>query len=220
MSHQLNRYLQETLKKSRVKVSQPAACPRIALHLFDPDVLEGPISHDEAQAIVAEPAYWSFCWASGQVLAQYILDHPDYVRDKVVADFGSGSGVVAIAAAMAGAKQVYACDIDLHALTACELNASLNQVSISCVQDIKQIREPIDFILAADVLYDKDNFPCLDLFLEQAQEVMLADSRIKHLPSQAYHQLACIEARTWPDLNEFEEFNQVRIYLSAGAPET
>ena len=39
---------------------------------------------------------------------------------KVIADVGCGSGVVAIAAALAGAKIVYACDIDDDALMATE----------------------------------------------------------------------------------------------------
>ena len=99
----LNTHLGKTLSRGKVTPTQPAGCPQISLYLFDPRVLEGPLSHDEAQAVVAEPAYWSFCWASGQVLAAYILEHPQLVAGKRVLDFGSGSGVVAIAAAMAGA---------------------------------------------------------------------------------------------------------------------
>jgi len=214
MSETLNHHLQQSLKKSRVKTTQPAGCPSISLYLFDPAVLEGPISHDEAQAVVAEPAYWSFCWASGQVLAQYILSHPEYVKDKTIVDFGSGSGIVAIAAALSGAKQVFACDIDPQALDACAINGKLNKVAIKCVSNIAQINENIDLLVAADVLYDKDNYPLLDDFLKKASQVLLADSRVKVLPSDNYRQIDCIEARTWPDLNEFEEFNKVRIYLS------
>src|SRR5690554_7675669 len=62
----LNQHLRKTLSRGRVAASVPAGCPDLPLYLFDPSVLEGPLSHDEAQAVVAEPAYWSFCWASGQ----------------------------------------------------------------------------------------------------------------------------------------------------------
>lgn len=217
MSEILNQHLQQTLKKSRVKASKPAGCSDISLYLFDPAVLEGPISHDEAQAVVAEPAYWSFCWASGQVLAQYILNNPNYVKDKTVVDFGSGSGIVAIAAALSGAKKVYACDIDTHALDACAINAQLNGVVIHATRDMNTISEEIDLIIAADVLYDKDNYPLLELFLSKAQQALLADSRVKVLPSNKYELIDCFEARTWPDLNEFEEFNKVKIYLSRNA---
>ncbi|MBC7183149.1 MAG: methyltransferase type 12, partial [Marinobacter sp.] len=78
-AERLNQHLRKTLPRGRVAVSSPAGCPRIALYLFDPAVLEGPLSHEEAQAVVAEPAYWSFCWASGQVLASWILDNPQWV---------------------------------------------------------------------------------------------------------------------------------------------
>ena len=211
---QLNRNLNKTLQKGRVALTYPKGCPSIALHLFDVAVLEGPLSHDEAQAVVAEPAYWSFSWASGQVLSEFILSDPALVRGKVMADFGSGSGIVAIAAAKAGAKKVYACDTDTDALDAVKANALANKVDISTVENFKEIDEALDLITAADVLYDPDNLGFLDFFNQQAKQVLLADSRIKKLPSEHYFLQTTVEARTWPDLNEFEEFNQVRIYLS------
>tara|TARA_R110002167_G_scaffold252094_10_gene458387 strand:+ start:1403 stop:2065 length:663 start_codon:yes stop_codon:yes gene_type:complete len=217
MSKILDLHLQQTLKKSRTKVTQTPACPLISLHLFDPAVLEGPIPHDQALAILEEPAYWSFCWASGQVLAQYILNYPEYVKGKTIVDFGSGSGVVAIAAALSGAKKVYACDIDKRALDACSENARLNNVGLNCISNLDTITDHIDLIVAADVLYDKENYLLLDLFFSKAAQVLLADSRVKVLPSDHYQQIGCVEARTWPDLNEFEEFNQVRLYLSKSA---
>ncbi|MBE0485844.1 MAG: methyltransferase type 12, partial [Marinobacter sp.] len=62
-----------------------------------------------------------------------------------------------------------------------------------------------------------DNRPLLEAFRAAAEQVLLADSRVKHLGNPAYVRQAIIEARTWPDLNEFEEFNQVRIYLAGGS---
>ena len=206
--------LNKTLAKGKVSSTIPPACPTLKLFLFDPKVLEGPLSHDEAQAVVAEPAYWSFCWASGQVLAQFILKHPETVKGKTVLDFGSGSGVVAIAAAKAGASKVIACDIDADALDACIANASLNEVQLDISNDFFAFEDQVDIITAADVLYDRDNLELLDLFTAKCDQVLLADSRVKTLPSSAYEHLDTIEARTCPDLNEFEEFNQVRIYLS------
>ncbi|MFT5718026.1 MAG: putative nicotinamide N-methyase [Oleiphilaceae bacterium] len=210
--NKLNDNLHKTLAKGRVALSQPAGCPKISLYLFDPHVLEGPLSHDEALAVVAEPAYWSFCWASGQVLAHFILTHPETVKNKVVVDVGSGSGVVAIAAAMAGAKSVYACDIDDDALDATRMNSQANKVIVHTIKDLSDVGETIDLITAADVLYDRDNFSLLTQFTELAPKVLLADSRVKKLPVDDYILQTTIEARTWPDLNEFEEFNQVRIY--------
>ena len=203
--------MQRTLSKAQLTFTQLPFCPEISLALFDPAVLHGPIPHEEAQAIVAEPAYWSFCWASGQVLASYILKHPKSVKGKRVVDIGSGSGVVAIAAALAGAKDVFACDIDDEALNAVLVNAEHNKVRIECIKDLNEV-DDIDLLTAADVLYDRDNHSLLDQWCETSKEVLLADSRMKILPSDKFQLLETHEARTWPDLNEFEEFNQVRIY--------
>lgn len=211
--HVLNAHLAKTLSFGRVAPTQPAGCPAISLYLFDPAVLEGPISHDEAQAVVADPAYWSFCWASGQVLAAYILDRPDLVRGKRVLDFGSGSGIVAIAAAMAGAKEAIACDIDPAALDAAAANAQLNKVTLTLCRDWQSHRDTVDVLTAADVLYDPENRPLLEMFRQAVPQVLLADSRLKHLGNDAYIKQETRESRTWPDLNEFEEFNKVRIYL-------
>jgi predicted nicotinamide N-methyase len=210
----LNAHLAKTLSLGRVAATRPAGCPTISLYLFDPSVLEGPISHDEAQAVVAEPAYWSFCWASGQALAAYILERPELVRGKRVLDFGAGSGVVAIAAAMAGASEVIACDIDPAALDAAAANAWLNNVTLTLCQDWHSRGGDVDILTAADVLYDPDNRPLLETFRQAVPRVLLADSRLKELGNDAYIKQETRESRTWPDLHEFEEFNQVRIYLS------
>uniref|UniRef100_UPI0035675B47 class I SAM-dependent methyltransferase n=1 Tax=Marinobacter sediminum TaxID=256323 RepID=UPI0035675B47 len=165
-------------------------------------------------AVVAEPAYWSFCWASGQVLASWLLDNPGWVADKRVLDFGSGSGIVGIAAALAGAREVIACDLDPASLDAVAANAALNEVSVTLCDDWQARPDGIDVITAADVLYDPDNRPLLQVFRNAVPTVLLADSRVKDLGDDAYEQQAIVEARTWPDLNEFEEFNRVRIYAA------
>jgi predicted nicotinamide N-methyase len=217
----LNRHIQVQIPRGRVAVTHPRGCPDIALHLFDPAVLEGPLSHDEAQAVVAEPAYWSFCWASGQALAHYILTHPEWVEGRRVIDFGSGSGVVAIAAALAGAREVVACDLDAQALDAVSTNAQLNGVTIDCCDDWFRRLGEFDLVTAADVLYDPENRPFLEEFQTAAPQVLLADSRVRDLGDARYRQISLLECRTWPDLNEFEEFNRVRIYAAgrdAGGP--
>lgn len=209
---ELARAIRRTLPRGRLAVSRPAGCPSLPLYLFDPQVLEGPISHDDAQAVVAEPAYWSFCWASGQVLAQWILDHPDTVAGRRVLDFGSGSGIVAVAAAVAGAAEAVACDLDGDALAAARANAELNGVRITLCDDWYRRPPSLDLITAADVLYDRDNRPFLQAFREAAGDVLLADSRVRNLEEPGYELLGMVSATTWPDLNEFEEFNQVRLY--------
>lgn len=208
--------IRKTLAKGDVSITQPAGCSALSLYLFNPDVLEGPLSHDEAQAVVAEPAYWSFCWASGQALASYILQNPELVAGKNVLDFGAGSAIVAIAAAKAGAKRAIACDIDHDALDAAKANATLNGVTVETSGDLDSALIDIDVIVAADVLYDSENMPFLARFKQAASLIILADSRVKNLGDEAYQLKQTITCRTWPDLNEFEEFNQVRIYHAGG----
>jgi predicted nicotinamide N-methyase len=72
------------------------------------------------------PPFWAFPWAGGQGLARYVLDHPETVAGRNVLDVASGSGLVAIAAAKAGARTVTAGDIDENALAAIALNAAAN----------------------------------------------------------------------------------------------
>ncbi len=56
------------------------------------------------------------------------------LTDKIVIDYGCGSGILAVAALLLGAKHAYAVDIDPQAITATLANAEKNQVQdkISC----------------------------------------------------------------------------------------
>ena len=219
MTHpSLDQRLQRTLPRGRLAATRPAGCPAIVLSLFDPAALAGPLSHDEAQAVQAQPAYWSFCWASGQVLARYLLDNPAWVAGRRVIDVGCGSGVVAIAAALAGAREVVACDLDESALAAAHVNAALNGVCLVFCNDWTAKSGSFDLVTAADVLYDRDNLGLLDGFANAAPTVLLADSRIRDLAHPRYALMTEGEARTWPDLHEFEEFNRVRIYRAGDPP--
>ena len=56
------------------------------------------------------------------------LDKQD-LQDKIVIDYGCGSGILAIAAALLGAKTVYCVDNDPQALQATQLNAERNNIS-------------------------------------------------------------------------------------------
>lgn len=184
----------------------------LSLWLVDKSRLNQQLSQEEMMSILNEPAYWSFCWASGQVLAQYLIEHPEWVQGKRVLDFGAGSGVVAIAAMMAGAKEAIACDIDPIAQEIAQENAQLNGVSLSYLLDIEDLVDPVDLVVAADVLYAREHYGFPELLKSKGKEVLLADSRVKTFPDKSYQLLATRESRTWPDLNEWEEFNQVRLY--------
>src|SRR6476646_7302565 len=90
----------------------PPHVPEIVLHLADEAHDLWQRTEDELVEIGLPPPFWAFAWAGGQGRARYVLDNPDTVRGKRVLDFASGSGLVAIAAAKAGAAEVIAADID------------------------------------------------------------------------------------------------------------
>lgn len=208
----LNTRLREILPSARLEVMPLPQSPELELLLLSGDYPRGDLSEQEMQTVMDNPLYWVFCWASGQVLARYLLDHPERVKDKCVLDFGCGSGVVAIAAALAGAGEVIACDIDPLALEATRINAQLNGVDVSLSNDYFNIEKEIDLIIVADVLYDRENFPWLQRFISRAPQVLIADSRVKNFDHPPYSQIGRMESCTLPDLDESAEFRDVRIY--------
>lgn len=205
--------LERTVRSGRLVETPLPLCPEISLHLISSDYPRGRLDYDEMIAIINAPAYWAFCWASGQVLARHILMNRHHYTGKTVLDFGAGSGVVAIAAAMAGAARVIACDNDADALAACIANARLNNVTLDTLDDIETLSERPDCIIAADVLYDRDNLQWLDQLPRLADKIIVADSRVKDVEIHGYRLVDTREATTIPDLDELEEFNQVKIYL-------
>lgn len=103
--------------------------------------------------------FWSVPWAGGQALARWVLDHAGEIRGRRVVDLGSGSGLVAIAAALAGASRVLAVDVDPLAEAACALNTAANAVDVAVLRaDVvgAALEGPLaaDVLLAGDVWYD------------------------------------------------------------------
>ena len=131
--------------------------PEIRLYVADEITELWHKTEDDLEKIGLPPPFWAFAWAGGQGLARYILDNPETVRGKRVLDFASGSGLVAIAAMMAGAKTVEAVDIDAFAAEAMKLNTAENKVTLSirCEDMIGQTGE-WDTVLAGDICYDRD----------------------------------------------------------------
>src|SRR5438270_3492920 len=108
-----------------------------------------------------DPPFWAFAWAGGLALARYLLDHPETVRGQHAIDVASGSGVVAIAAALAGAAAVTAYDIDPVAAVAISMNATANGVTVLavCADVLDQDNLPAPGagpVLVADAFYERD----------------------------------------------------------------
>jgi len=193
-------------------VAEPLPGTDLRLWLIDAANMDRAFSPEETRRILEEPPYWSFCWASGLVLARWLAERPEWVLGKRVLDFGAGSGVAAIAAAKAGAVEVVACDLDPLALAACQANAALNEVELRYSQDFFGEADRFDLIIVADVLYDRANLPLLDHFLRRGREALVADSRVRDFAHPLYRRLDVLDACTWPDLAEPAEFRHVSLY--------
>lgn len=209
--------LNATLPDARLAASRLPLAAQVRLWLLSADFPRGPLSPEVAARVVAEPAYWAFCWGSGHAMAGWLLENPEAVRGRRILDFGSGSGVAGIAAALAGAAEVHACDIDADARLATRANAELNRVAVTCWQDLDAV-PPVDLVLLADVLYDRANLPLLDLLRDRFPELLLADSRLAPALLPDWETFAVIEADTLPDLDESPIHRWIRFYRPRGQP--
>src|SRR6202041_3611317 len=121
-----------------------------------------------------DPPFWAFAWAGGQALARYLLDHPEAVAGRRVIDVASGAGLVAIAAALAGAAPVTAYDIDPLAAAAITVNAEVNAVTIPavCADVLRDEALPApgtDLVLVADAFYEQELAVQVLRFLDRAR---------------------------------------------------
>ena len=217
---QLRKHLKSRIPGSDLSWQRPPQTPELPLLLIGDDYPRQGLSCEIAQALMDNPPYWCFCWASGQVLARYLLENPGIIKGQTVIDFGAGCGIVAIAAALAGAARVIACDLDPNALAVCEVNAKRNGVILQYSNNVFDLLADVSLassiVTVADVFYDRDNLPLLDHFNAFFKEVLVADSRLKGMPLPGLHTLGVVASHTVPDLDESIEFNHVTLYRTAG----
>lgn len=149
------------------------------------------------------PPFWAFPWAGGQALARHVLDHPGIVHGRRVLDVASGSGLVAIAAAKAGARRVTAGDVDPNAVAAIGINARANGAAAVTAR-VLDLAAPngaapaqAQVILAADVFYQRELAGLALRFLRSAAregaEVLVADPGRAFLPATGLTPLASYE---------------------------
>jgi predicted nicotinamide N-methyase len=142
---------------------------------------------EESRGRTLPPPFWAFPWAGGQALARYVLDHPALVAARRVLDLATGSGLVAVAAAKAGAREVRAADVDPLAVAAVRLNAAENGVTVAVVPgDVLAGEADADVVLAGDVCYEREFAGRAVRFLRRAAAggalVLLGDPGRAYLP--------------------------------------
>ena len=174
--------------------------PEIRLHQASDPISLWQRTEEDSGRTGLDPPFWAFAWAAGQALARYLLDHADIVRSRDVIDIASGSGLVAIAAALAGAAAVTAYDIDPLATAAIELNAAANAVTVRavCADVLDDLPPPgTGLVLVADAFYQRDLATRVMRFARRVQArgatVLAADFGRAYLPRDRLTPLAAYD---------------------------
>lgn len=199
----------ETFIRANTALTAPPHVPEIRLHLADEAHDLWLRTEEELAEIGLPPPFWAFAWAGGQGLARYLLDHPDTVRGKHVLDFASGSGLVGIAAALAGARDVLCADIDPFCGAATALNAAANGVSLAFTDaDPVGTAGDWDVVLAGDVFYDRALaarvLPWLAELRRRGARVLVGDPGRAYLPKTGLFRLAQYEVPVTRALEDAE----------------
>ena len=168
--------------------------PEIRLHKADPH--SGLNRLAQADPDFGSP-YWAHYWGGGLALARYLLDYPEQVVGRSLLDLGTGSGIVAIAAYLAGASPVRAADVDPYAIAAAGLNAEANGVPIETELGDLTVAPPapVDILAIGDLFYDAETAARVLRFAQASAArgalVLIGDPGRAHLPVERLEELAC-----------------------------
>lgn len=181
--------------------------PEIRLHLAAEGVDLWQLSDGEYRSD-SPPPFWAFAWAGGQALARYLLDHPRSVSDKRVLDLACGSGLVGVAAALAGARHVKAIDTDPLAVTATGLNGQANGVCIEpeLGDATRAETDGFDLVLAGDAFYHQRLAEQITPVLRRAAAggalVLVGDPERGYLPRHLFTAVARYDVPVRPELED------------------
>ncbi len=173
----------------------PPLVPEVKLHLAHEALALWEKTEEELAEIGLPPPYWAFAWAGGQALARYVLDNPARVSGRAVLDIASGSGLVAIAALMAGARAVQASEIDAIACAAIAANATANGLSLSpAPADLIGSDDGWEIVLVGDAFYEKPLadrlLPWLERLAARGAEILIGDPGRNYFPRDRFEHLA------------------------------
>jgi len=193
---------------SATRLQAPPRVPELRLHLADEMTRIWELTEAELGAQGVDPPFWAFAWAGGQAVARHLLDTPAEVEGRTVLDLATGSGLVALAALLAGARHATAVDLDPVAAAAARLNAAANGLAdrlTVTVGDLTAGAPPtVDVVLAGDVCYDRDMTAAVLPWLRRARaagtRVLLGDPGRAYLPSHGLRRVAEYDVPTTADL--------------------
>lgn len=176
-------------------VAAPPLVPEVRLHLASDATALWELTEQRLERTGLPPPFWAFCWAGGQALSRYVLDHPQTVRGRRVLDFAAGGGVLSIASVLAGAAHVEATEIDPLALTAMRLNGRLNDVVFEPhARDVIGTDAGWDVVFAGDVCYERPMAERVIEWLRQLASrgafVVMGDPGRTYMPKDRVTELA------------------------------
>jgi predicted nicotinamide N-methyase len=190
---------------------RPPHTPELELRLADEITPIWKMTEEALAEFGLPPPFWAFAWAGGQALARYVLDHPQAVAGKAVIDFAAGSGIVAIAAARAGAARVLAADIDPFCADAVAVNAEANGVAVDFTADDLLDAPPpawAEVILAGDICYEKPLAERVMAWLAAASgagtTVLIGDPGRSYFPREGLTKIAEYQVPTTRELEDME----------------
>lgn len=179
--------------------ARPALVPEVTLRVAGDVVALWEAIERERGSAPDDPPFWAAAWPGGQALARFILDDPAAVAGRSVLDLGAGSGLVAVAAALAGAARVTASDIDPFAHAAIEVNAEANGIApVAVLGDVLGEDPPaVDVVLAGDVCYDRlmseRVLPWLHAARARGSQVFLGDPGRPYVPVDRLQRMATFD---------------------------
>jgi SAM-dependent methyltransferase len=184
----------------------PPLVPELRLHLASEVVPLWRKTEEKLHEMGVPPPYWAFAWVGGQALARHVLDNPALVAGKRVLDFGAGSGIVALAAARAGAAHVLAADIDKFSIAAIAANAAANGLAVSTTSDdIIGSTEQFGVILVGDMCYERPLADRLMAWLKSsAAEILIGDPGRSYFPKDGLTRLALYSVATTREIEDRE----------------
>jgi predicted nicotinamide N-methyase len=193
---------------ANTKLLAPPLVPEISLHLAEESVPIWQKSEEELGEMNVPPPYWAFAWAGGQALARYLIDHPHEVAGRSVLDLGSGSGLTAIAAMLAGATRALAADIDRMALASVRLNTKTNGVVVETTERDLLAGPPggYDVVLVGDLFYERELadrvLTYISLAAGQGARVLIGDPQRNYFPKGRFEQVAQYEVPVTRELED------------------
>jgi predicted nicotinamide N-methyase len=186
--------------RAHTSPGRPSLVPEVTLRVADDVVALWEALEQQRVGPGDDPPFWAAAWPGGQALARYVLDHPEVVAGRTVLDLGAGSGLVAVAAALAGAAAVVASDVDPYSQAAVVVNAEDNGVGPFAVVGDLLDDEPdpaIGVVLAGDVCYDRAMTERVLPFLGRAwlggADVYLGDPGRPYVPREGLVEVMAVD---------------------------